>query len=277
MTTALQKQEGKPAKAAAPPVLPRRIVLERVTWIDAKGQKLTIDAEVAFAGELLPHTARVDVVAGRFAGAKARLERQSEAWQLRAEIGGGTITGPLRLVPVRGGGSRLTGELATDRVEVAALTAPSRPLTGRLQARTTLSADFKEPAALADAMRSQTQFTVRKAVVHGVDLAKAVTTLGVSRGGQTALDTLTGQVTTQGSVVQLSNLVANSGLLSAMGQVALAADKTLNGRVVVELGGVAGMPLQVSGTMDAPSVTPAGVALPLGDKIGQGIRGLFGK
>jgi hypothetical protein len=295
LATGLQKQEagaaggkGKPSSGATP-ALPRRIVLERVTWVDARSQKLTVNAEVAFEGELLPQTAKIDVVEGRFAGAKARLERQPDAWQLRSEIGGGTVTGPLRLQPQRGGGWRFTGELATNGVEVSALTAPSRTLTGRLEARTSMQAEFKDPAALADVLRSQTRFTVRNAVVQGVDLAAAVRSLGASRGGQTVLDTLTGQVSTQGRVVQLTNLVASSGLLSAKGNVTLAADRSLSGKVTAALtagpiGQIAGVPLQVGGTLDSPSVTPTGVALPgsdaaseLTDKVGKGLRGLFGK
>lgn len=283
----LQKQEAsgaaKPA-ASAPPALPRRIVLDRVTWLDAKGQKLTVDAEVLFEGELLPELARVHIVDGRYAGVRARLEREPQAWQLRAEIGGGTITGPLRLQPA-GGGWRLTGELATQGVEVSALTAPSRTLTGKLEARTSLQSDFKDPGALADTLRTQTRFTVRNALLTGLDLAAAVRTLGASRDGQTALDTLSGQVATQGKVVNLTNLVANSGLLKASGHVTLAADRSLSGKVDAALtagpiGQIAGVPLQVGGTLDDPSVTPTGVALPgsgVASDIGKGIRGLFGR
>ena len=295
IAAALQKQDAaagkpaKPAESATPPQLPRRIVLDRVTWVDAKAQKLTVDAEIEFEGELLPQTAHIQVVEGRFAGARAQLERQPDAWQLRSEIGGGTITGPLRLQTVRGGGWRLNGDLATSGVEVSALTAPSRTLTGKLDARTSLQAEFKDPAALAEVLRSQTRFTVRNAVLHGVDLAAAVRTLGVSRDGNTPFDTLTGQVTTQGRVVHLTNLVATSGMLSANGNVTLAADRTLSGKVTAALtagaiGQIAGVPLAVGGTIDSPSVTPTGVALPgsataseITDKVGKGLRGLFGK
>ncbi len=291
IAAALQKQEAaagkpaKPAESATPPQLPRRIVLDRVTWVDAKAQKLTVDAEIEFEGELLPQTAHIQVVEGRFAGARAQLERQPDVWQLRSEIGGGTITGPLRLQTVRGGGGwRLNGDLATHGVEVSALTTPSRTLTGKLEARTSLQAEFKDPAALADVLRSQTRFTVRNALLQGIDLAAAVRTLGVSREGNTPLDTLTGQVTTQGKVVQLTNLVAKSGILSAEGNVTLAADRTLSGKVTASLGQIAGVPLAVGGNIDSPSVTPTGVALPgsaaaseLTDKVGKGLRGLFGK
>jgi hypothetical protein len=216
---------------------------------------------------------------------RAKLDRQPEAWQLRGEAGGGTITGPLRLQALSGGAWRLTGELATQGVEVAALTVPSRTLTGKLEARTTLQSDFKDPGAIADTLRTQTRFTVRNAVLHGIDLAAAVRTLGVSRDGQTAFDTLQGQVATQGKVVNLTNLVANSGMLAANGNVTLAADRTLNGKVNAALtagaiGQIAGVPLQVGGTLDNPSVTPTGVALPgsgVASDIGNSIRGLFGR
>ena len=256
---ALQKQAPKAAAKNTDPTasLPRRIELDQVTWVDASRQRLTVNAEIAFGRELLPETAKLEIVGGRYAGATARLEREGEAWQLRADIGGGTLTGPLRLQAQKGGGWRLTGDITTEKVEVAALTAPSRSLTGKLNARTSLQADFKEPGALVDATRTQTRFTVRQAVLHGIDLAQAARTLGISRSGQTVFDTLTGQVATQGKTVQLSNLVANSGSLAATGNVVLAADQSLSGKANVTLaGGAIGVPLTVGGTLDAPSASP---------------------
>jgi hypothetical protein len=278
-------QKDKPSPAGNTPALPRRIVLDEVTWVDASRQRLTVNAEVLFEGEPLPQDAKVEIVGGRFTGAKAHLERQADAWQLRADIGGGTVTGPLRLQPQKGGGYRFSGELATVRVEVSALTAPSKALTGKIDAKTTMSAEFKDPGQLADAMRSLTAFTVRGAVLHGIDLAQAVRTLGMSRSGQTNLDTLTGQVSTQGKVIHLTNLVANSGSLSATGNVSMAADQALSGKVNAQLaGGALGVPLAVGGTVEAPTVYPTGVKLPgtdaaadIGSKIGSGIKGLFGR
>jgi hypothetical protein len=285
LAAAAQKSDAKagaqPATPTAAPALPRRILLDQVTWVDAAGQKLTVNAEVAFGDEPLPRDAKVDITGGRYAGAKLRLVREDEVWQLRGEIGGGTIAGPLRLAPGKAGSWRLTGDLATDKVEVAALTAPSRSFTGRLEARTSLQADFKDPGQLADVLRTQTRFTVRGAVLHGVDLAAAVRTLGVSRDGQTVLDTLTGQVATQGKAVHLTNLVASSGMLSATGDVSLAADRSLSGKINAALGGSAlsaGVPLKVAGTLDAPSVSPAGVPLPssqAASSLGDKFMGLF--
>jgi hypothetical protein len=142
---------------------------------------------------------------------------------------------------------------------------------------------------------------VHNAVVHGIDLEKAVKSVGLNRGGETHLNTLAGNVSTQGHAVQLSNLVATSGKLSANGTIAMAPNRSLNGRVTVDLasaaaGGAIGVPLAVGGTLDSPSVTltrgalvgaaigtaiapglGTGAGAKLGDKLGQGLKGLFGK
>lgn len=86
-------------------------------------------------------------------------------------------------------------------------------------------------------MRSQTRFTVNQAVLHGIDLAMAVKSVGRSRGGQTAL---AGQVNTQGKAVQLCNLVASYGVLSATGNVDKSPAQALSGRISVALGDAAG-------------------------------------
>jgi uncharacterized protein involved in outer membrane biogenesis len=289
-----------PGTAEAAPVLPRRTVLDQVTWVDVQGRATTIDAQLRLDDDGLPGAAQLKVHKGRLQGAALQVTRASDHWLLRADIGGGTVKGPLSVAAQPGGGWRLQGQLATAGVEIAALTAPSRTLTGKLEAQTTLRAQFSAPGQLADALRTETRFTVRGAVVQGIDLAQAVRTVGLSRGGMTRLDALAGNVATQGRAVQLTQLVASSGLLAATGQVAIAPDKRLSGRINVDLsgaaGGALGVPLVVGGTVDAPSVTLSrgallgaaigtavapgvgtGAGAKLGDRLGQGLKGLFGK
>lgn len=301
IAASLQKKKQPAPAARGPeaekaPNLPRQLVLDEVTWLDARGRPMTLNATVLLRPEGRLDSASAEVVAGRFAGARATLAPEAEGWALKAEIGGGTVAGPFTLTP-RGAGWLLQGRLATQNVEVAALTAPHKTLTGRLDAQTQLQAEFRDPGAIADALRTQTRFTVRQAVVHGLDLAQAVKSVGTSRGGQTALDTLAGQLNTQGQAMQLNNLVASSGLLAASGQVAMTPERNLSGRVTVEvgaaaLGGALGVPLVVGGTLDAPSVTLSraalagaaigtavmpGVGTGAGAKLGETLRGLFGK
>jgi hypothetical protein len=297
-----EKAAGKPAPAAsgnnAPMILPRRAVFEEVSWIDEKGQRITVNVEAEFGEDRLLDRADAKVVQGRLAGTHATVLREPDHWPVRVDIGGGRIAGKLQLRPGKGGTQVLSGQLNTENVEVAALTAPSKPLTGKLQAQTTLRSEFREPGQVADVLVTQTRFTVRDAVVQGIDLQKAVQTVGLSRGGVTNLDALAGQVATQGKAVQLNNLVATSGSLSATGNVAMAPSKALSGRIKVDLAsakGALGVPLEVGGTVDDPSVTltrgamvgaavgtlivpGAGTAAgaSAGDRLGESLRGLFG-
>jgi hypothetical protein len=111
-------------------------------------------------------------------------------------------------------------------------------------------------------------------MLNGIDLIKAVQTAGVSRGGKTPLDTLSGQVRTRGKAVELQNLAASSGALSATGQVSISPTQQLGGRVTVELGGAVGMPLAVGGTLAEPEVnltTGARIGAALGTLLMPGV------
>jgi hypothetical protein len=305
-TTMQKKDKGKPAPAPAPAadgsstaMLPRRAVLDEITWIDEKGQRLTVHAEADLGDDGLLEKASFRIVQGRFAGTQGNIRREADGWPLRVDIGGGRITGKLQVRPGRGAGWQvLQGTLNTENVEVAALTAPSKPLSGKLQAQTTLRSEFRELGQVADTLTTQTRFTVRDALLAGIDLQQAVQTVGLNRGGSTRFDTLAGQVATQGKAVHLTNLVATSGALAASGNVSISPAKALSGRVNVDLShtkGTLGVPLVVGGTVDDPSVmltrgalagaavgtliapgagTAAGITA--GDRIGEGLRGLFG-
>lgn len=307
-----KKNAGKPAAPAAPQVdnasataalalIPRRTLLDGVTWISAKGMSMTMDADARLDSDGLPAQVDYKIVKGSYEGTSARLEREGEGWNVDAKAGGGTVKGRVTLKRAKPGAKGpgeflLEGQLLTRGVEVSALTAPTKTLTGRLDADTTLQARFREIGGLADALQTQTSFLVKDATIHGLDLVKAVSTVGLSRGGTTQLDTLAGQVLTAGRAVQLNNLVASSGRLAANGNVAIAPSKALSGRINVDAGTkLVGIPLEVSGTLDAPQVglsrsalvgaaigsalapgagTAAGASV--GDKLGSKLRGLFG-
>lgn len=331
-------QKKKPAAAAAPAQapaaqpqtaqldwLPRRTVLDDVTWISAAGARTTVQADARFGDDGLPDNVALKLVKGNLQGLEASLKREEakpaapgaaaagDEWDLRIDVGGGKVEGKLGLKKVPSGSAArpgeellLHGKLQTKDVEVSALTAPSKSLTGKLEAGTTLNSRAATTGALVDALQTQTTFTVRNAVLNGLDLAKAVKTIGLSRGGQTQLDTLAGQVSTQGKSAQLTNLVASSGALSATGNVAISPAKALSGRVSVNvagdsklgnaIGGAVGVPLTVGGTLDNPEVTLSrsallgaaigtalmpgvgtGAGANLGDRVGEGFRSLFGK
>jgi uncharacterized protein involved in outer membrane biogenesis len=287
--------------AAAPDWLPHRAVLNGVTWVSLKGAGTTVDAEMRLGADRLPDEASLKVVKGHLKGLRSSLQREEAGrWALRIEVGGGAVAGRLAMqhAPSAQGGRTLVlqGQLETRGVEVAALTAPNKPLSGRLEASTTLHSRAATTGGLVDALQTQTRFTVKDAVLHGVDLARAVQTVGLSRGGQTRLDALAGQIHSQGRAAELRNLVASSGALSATGNVAVSSAQTLSGRVSVHLGSTVGVPLVVGGTLDAPEVTltrgallgaaigtavmpgaGTGAGIQLGDRVGEGLKKLFGQ
>jgi hypothetical protein len=304
---------GGPTPGQAPPLLllPRRLVLEDVTWRNSRGAATTFDADMTVGMQGLPEVIQLKVHGGMFQGARAKAALQAGAasakdpgWDIHVDHAGGTIDGVLTVSdPLRGGKEVfLRGTFETRNLELAALRKGAvSVLTGRLRASTTASARAASAAGLSAALTTQSQFTVKDAVVNGIDLAKAVATVGLSRGGQTRLDTLSGQLRTRGKAIQLGDLVARSGALSATGDVAVAPDRALSGRIRVDLGAnvvgkAVGVPLVVGGTLDAPTVTltrgamlgaaigtlvmpgvGTGAGASIGDAIGYKLKGLFGK
>jgi hypothetical protein len=279
-------------------------MLDKVTWVSIKGISTVLDADAYLDGRGMPEEVSIKVLKGQWHGAVVDLKRQGNDWTLLVKVGGGTVKGAFQLqeAPQLGAAFSLDGQLQTKAVEVAALsTAPQAVLSGRLDADTTLSVRAASIGALADGLQTHSRFTVGQAVLHGVDLAKAVKTVGLSRGGATSFDAFGGQIITRGRTVQLTNLVASSGVLSANGNVSVASNRVLSGRVNVDLaaatlGGTVGVPLLVGGTLDAPEVTltrgaligaaigtavmpgvGTGVGASMGDKVGRGLKKPFGK
>ncbi|MES2402579.1 MAG: hypothetical protein V4573_21495 [Pseudomonadota bacterium] len=316
----LAAEQPSPAASNDLAWLPRRTILDDVTWVSNAGTSTAIEGEALLGADALPDSATLKLLRGNLQGLTAELKREPRAantpanttadqWDLQVNVGGGKIAGKLglqRSVEKAGPELVVQGKLETRDVEVAALTAPAKPLSGKLEASTSLNAHAATTEALIAALQTQTTFTVRGAVIHGIDLAKAVKTVGLSRGGQTELQTLAGHVATQGRAVQLGNLVATAGNLSASGDVAVSPAKALSGNVSVKLsgesklgsalGGAVAVPLVVSGTLEQPEVTLSrsalvgaaigtalmpgvgtGAGANLGSKLSEGLGKLFRK
>jgi hypothetical protein len=282
--------------------LPERMDLDLVDWLDDQGKSTRLAGQLQFSpsGEL--DAARLKVLGGQFEGAQAQLARSGRRWSVLAHLAGGSITGWVSAQRAPGVASPLVlnGELQTRQLEVGRLTQPA-VLSGVLEADTTLSARASAWGDVAEQLQTQSRFTVRHAVVHGLDLEKSVRTVGLSRGGQTTLDVLAGQLQTHGLDLRFNQLVASSGALSATGQVRVSPSAALSGQVQVVVGPVAlgkavGVPLELGGSLTDPQVSltrsamlgaalgtvvmpgvGTGAGASLGDRLGTEINKFFGR
>ena len=298
---AQRSRKAPPPSGESAVSLPRTLKVESLTWRPLSGAPSTVDADATVAPDGLPENLNAGVRAGPLQGAELVLTREQLTWNLKARYAGGTLQGPITLdrAPRPGAVLQVRGRLVTEGVDVGVLS--RKRLGGRLDATTTLEWRTGGPGSLLDAFQTHSQFVVRDAVVHGVDLVRAVKTVGLSHGGETRLDTLAGHLSTRGQALSLGNLMASSGVLSATGQVDVSSSQALRGRVLVALGPgpigqAVGVPLIVGGTLRDPQLTltrsallgaaigtmvmpgvGTGAGASIGEKIGNSLQGLFGK
>ena len=210
----------------------------------------------------------------------------------------GTWNGQADLERTPKGGVKLTAELEPKNVDVEALMGAFQRrsvVAGRLNGKTTLSAEAPTPGGLLRNLHTTTRFMLKPARLTRFDLAKAVRSAGASESGQTPLDELSGVLDTQntGNGVQFryTDISARSGVLSATGSVRLLRRK-LEGEVAIDLvDGVVGIPLKVSGTVDDPELSMGsgaltgaavgtavmpGVGTAIGARVGQRVERMLG-
>lgn len=224
-------------------------------------------------------------------------EHELNLSEINASLYGGTLKAKLNANWKQGW--KVKGEAQTAQVElkeiVALLTSATR-LSGKLNANGGYTINAKEAGQLADNLRGNFKFNVQHGVLYGLDLERAVKSLATqgTRGGQTRFDELSGTLVIAGKHYQMNQMKVASGILSAKGNVDIAASKKLAGRVDVAMKGTARLievPLDVSGTVSDPVLFPnraalagaaAGTAIlgpgwgtSVGSKAGQALEKLF--
>lgn len=270
-----------------------------VTWIDRRNVALAYDGEVDFDAAWRPRQAEVRRAKVE-PMARLRLEREGDAdrWRTLIDVGGGTWNGTTTLETGGKAGLSLRAQLEAVNVDIAQLVASfdrNSAVHGKLQGQTEIDAAGDDPGALARSLHTRTRFVVKPATLLKFDLAKAVSTAGLQREGQTVLDELTGTLDTQatddGMLLRYTGLRARSGVLTATGS-ARVLNRKLDGEAAVDLvDGVVGVPLKLGGTLDAPQLSLTGAALTgaaigtavmpgvgtaIGARIGQKVEELFG-
>ena len=270
------------------PVPLEHLQFDDVTWIDRRSIALPFAGEVDFDAGWRPRTARLErphdatdplgVPSTQRTGppphllpATLQLTRTvgdpPDRWTAEIAIGGGRMHGEFELQTDANNRLTLTGKLQPDKVEISAMLAAAKrhsPVTGIYSGVTRLSASGSMPGELARSLHTTTPFTMTNATLHGFDLAKAVRTAGITRGGQTRLDRVTGRVDTQnsatGAAFVFTNLKATSGVLTASAN-AVVKNRQIEGDVSVDVvDGLLGVPLHISGPVAAPTLSLTGAA-----------------
>ena len=123
-----------------------------------------------------------------------------------------------------------------------------------------------EYVAFADTIWVDAPFEVLGGEWHGVDLSRvAELPLGkLAQGGTTRFEQLRGDLSLRGRRVEVNKICVRSPSLVAAGNIAIAPDQSLSGKLdvsVAKTGGFVGVPVAVSGTTVDPSLslTRAGV------------------
>ncbi len=194
--------------------------------------------------------------------------------------------------------AKASGKFQLQGLAMQALTRTGRGpyLSGSLSGNGSLGAEAAQPGDLLDRLWVEARLEVKEGVLHGIDLVKIAKLLlkQGGQGGETAFDTLRTQLKVQGKHAQFRQLELESGLMTAKGNLDVQDGKQLQGEVTVAVKATAGMlevPLDISGTVDAPTVLPdkaatlgaavgtalmPGVGTSLGIKAGSRLKKLFG-
>jgi cellobiose-specific phosphotransferase system component IIB len=212
----------------------------------------SIDAKLNV--ELVPHDNQIDIALTAAKGWVPPLGPQIEFTdltvkavatrdQIRVEkfnalLYGGAATGAA--VIVWGGPWAIDGEVATERIglqDLMAVFTRDAKSTGHLQSKLRYSMSSQTLASLFDSPKVDGSFDIKKGDVDGVDLVRALQSggRGVTQGGATRFEEITGTLSLQNGRYQYRNVRLASGLLSSSGTFDVSPAKDVSGRILVEL------------------------------------------
>jgi uncharacterized protein involved in outer membrane biogenesis len=179
--------------------------------------------------------------------------------KIEARLYGGTVSGTMRADWARQW--QVSGKSVAAGVDVEAvqrLLGKKPQITGRLRSEATFSARARSPDQLVNALVLDGPFEVLGGAYPGYDLSKI--SLGkLTPGGSTKFDELKGKVQVRGQEIKVTGLCVRSPALVAGGNVTIAPDEKLSGRLDVSMaktGGFVGMPVALGGTAADPSFMP---------------------
>ncbi len=211
--------------------------------------------------------------------------------KVEGRLYGGKLTGSLRADWTKQW--QVSGKAALANVDVAPLQralGKKVQLTGRLNTDAVFSARARTADQLASALVLDTPFEVVGGAYQGYDLSK-ISLTKLEAGGSTPFEELKGNVEVRAKQIRIANLCARSPSLVAGGDVNIAADQKLSGKLDVSVsktGGFVGIPVSLGGTTSDPSFSPTkgyvigavigtvllpGIGTSIGSSVGSRIEG----
>ena len=183
--------------------------------------------------------------------------------RFEGNLGAGKLTGDGKITWVSG--LRMQGSFGLRNADLAQVLGA---FTRQFEATGTLSANGKfvmqgdTVATLIGSTRTEASFNVEKGSLGNVDLVRAIQSPsrdGV-RGGKTLFTVLAGSIRAADKQYSYRQLNLNSGQMNASGNIDVAPDGELSGRITAEIGSksfvVARGTLNVAGNMKTPVLRP---------------------
>lgn len=222
---------------------------------------------------------------------------------VNAKLYGGSVQGKAHANWKKG--VQIKGDLDINQLQVqqvAAMLSLTSHVSGKLDAKPVFSATMATTDDFADtfmgALHLTMPFSIQNGVLQGVDIEKAATQVSKkgTSGGETRFETLSGHLQLTQNHYHFTQLKIASGSLSVDGEVSISPKKELAGRINAQvsiMGAGASVPLNITGTVDDPTLFPTGAAMTgaaigtvlmgpglgtaVGVKVGDWVDSLFGK
>jgi len=251
---------GKPVEVRAAQDTDRLRVIARPEagqrWsLDVRGQNWTVPAGPP-------------VLFDRLQGAAIVTTTAISAEHFKGKLYNGAVSGSLAVSWNRGW--LVQGEWDVQQVAMRPLVALLKrdvAIDGTLTAHPLFTLRGQDLGALLDGMTLESDFSLRSGAIQKVDLvaaAKNPLSAGATKEGKTEFEQLSGHLLVDADGYEFTGLQVTSGALAATGDVAVARDQKLQGRIDAELKGTASIvsiPLELAGTVQNPAVFPSRAAV----------------
>lgn len=290
LESALAIPKGMPKSEGGEAVRVRRVEMKDVTLRHSKVKLPPFDVEAALGEDLRVEEATFQSRDGALhllVDKSSKVELKAKNWTLPAgaplvfetlhaqgtykgdtidlskidgKLYGGTVAGSARADWTKQwvvtGKANLAG---VDLVPVQKAMGKPAKLSGRLKTQQVFSSRARTPDQLGNALATDGPFEVVGGSYSGVDLTKVADLTGKSTADATQFEEFKGKLNMRAQRVKINELCVRSPKVVAGGNVEIAPDQTLSGKLDVSLaksGGFVGVPVALSGTTADPSVRP---------------------